>query len=55
MSTENDEPLLDFCPHCGVETKFGYGLAGGGMGVYRYCENEECGKYFAKIQEKDDE
>lgn len=26
------------CPHCGGPTVDGFGLAGGGFGVYTYCE-----------------
>jgi hypothetical protein len=48
----NDEPLLDICPKCGTETEQGFGLAGGGYGVYVYCPTEGCG-YFAKIQVED--
>lgn len=25
------------CPICGVMLESGYGMAGGGMGVYEYC------------------
>lgn len=25
------------CPHCGGETETGFGLAGGGFGIYAYC------------------
>ncbi len=36
------------CPKCGSETlECGYGLAGGGIGVYFYCTTEGCG-YFDK-------
>ncbi len=27
----------DTCPTCGKELEAGYGMAGGGMGVYMYC------------------
>lgn len=27
----------DRCPMCGKELEAGYGMAGGGMGVYMYC------------------
>jgi len=37
------------CPVCrGVHIQGGYGLAGGGMGVYKYCE--DCGTVFDKVQ-----
>ena len=35
------------CPQCGYELFFGYGLAGGGVGVYATCDNPEC-DYFEK-------
>ena len=38
------------CPKCGEPTGFGYGLAGGGMGAYAYCEAEGC-DYFEKWQD----
>lgn len=41
------------CPHCGTELQSGYGMAGGGMGVYMYCPKETCGKYFDKTQTGD--
>lgn len=28
----------DVCPTCGKPLESGYGMAGGGMGVYMYCE-----------------
>ena len=27
----------EVCPVCGKELEAGYGMAGGGMGVYMYC------------------
>lgn len=30
------------CPACGTVLETGFGLAGGGMGVYEYCPNESC-------------
>lgn len=38
------------CPRCGGELIYGYGLAGGGMGPYEICENEEC-THFEKTQD----
>lgn len=46
-------PLLDKCPLCGTETEHGFGLAGGGYGVYVFCPNESCDGYFAKMQVED--
>lgn len=34
------------CATCNVEAKDGFGLAGGGMGVYNYCE--KCGIIVSK-------
>ena len=39
----------DFCPECKVATEQGFGLAGGGYGVYTYCP--QCGKILSKTQE----
>lgn len=30
------------CPSCGSELEHGYGLMGGGIGVYEYCANTSC-------------
>jgi hypothetical protein len=46
---------MDKCPHCGSELKVGFGLAGGGYGAYTYCPADDCGKYFDKTQERDDD
>lgn len=46
-------PLLDKCPICGTETESGFGLAGGGYGVYVFCPNEACDGYFAKLATDD--
>lgn len=36
----------DECPKCHRMTlQCGYGLAGGGMGVYFYCEDDACGHF----------
>jgi hypothetical protein len=40
------------CPKCGKEMKMGYGLAGGGMGVYFMCETEGC-ETFEKVQDEE--
>lgn len=40
--------MKDTCPKCKNETlEFGYGLAGGGIGVYTFCTTEGC-DYFDK-------
>lgn len=41
------------CPKCGGELIHSYGLAGGGMGHYEICENEEC-THLEKTQDKED-
>jgi hypothetical protein len=39
---------FDKCPKCGNESiEGGYGLAGGGIGVYLYCTTDGC-SYFDK-------
>lgn len=42
------------CPKCGGEILFGYGLAGGGIGPYRYCDGDNC-DYFEKTQDAEGE
>lgn len=39
------------CPDCKVEAESGFGMAGGGMGVYTYCPS--CGKMLSKTQVED--
>lgn len=50
--TEQDEDLPDYCPDecpdCKVPAESGFGMAGGGMGVYTYCP--QCGKMLRKVQ-----
>lgn len=41
------------CPTCGGELEIGFGLAGGGYGVYEYCDNETCAKVVTKTDEDD--
>ena len=38
----------DPCPHCGGPTESGFGLAGGGFGVYSYCVR--CEKVVSKSE-----
>lgn len=38
----------DKCPKCNVEAESGFGLAGGGYGVYTYCP--QCGAMLSKTQ-----
>lgn len=35
-------PADNKCPKCGTELESGFGMAGGGFGVYTYCPNESC-------------
>lgn len=41
----------DQCPKCKVEAESGFGLAGGGYGVYTYCP--KCGAILSKVQVHD--
>lgn len=42
------------CPHCGSQdSDVGYGLAGGGIGVYSICNG--CGKIFNKVMDEAEE
>lgn len=54
MAEENDEDATYSegapCPQCKGPTKVGFGLAGGGYGVYTYCE--KCGIVTDKWQEE---
>jgi hypothetical protein len=49
-ATEVREGILDHqvecCPECGGELIEGFGLAGGGLGVYGYCD--PCGRVIWK-------
>ena len=47
-----DLPML--CPKCGLPTEGGYGLMGGGCGLYVYCTDETC-SFFAKVQDEEEE
>lgn len=49
-----DNPPEDhLCPHCRSENiEVGFGLAGGGYGVYHYCE--DCGQILSKSVEPDE-
>lgn len=51
-NAEQDPGLPDFCPDvcptCGTEAESGFGLAGGGYGVYTYCP--KCEKMLGKVQ-----
>jgi hypothetical protein len=53
-SAEQTVPEMDQsirCPdHPDLEPKMQYGLAGGGIGMYTYCD--ECGKILSKSQDE---
>lgn len=38
------------CPTCGNYLQTGFGLAGGGYGVYEYCDNDDCQKVVTKTE-----
>ena len=38
----------DKCPECGTEAEHGFGMAGGGFGVYTFCP--KCEKLLGKVQ-----
>ena len=40
------------CPECNVEEEIGFGLAGGGYGLYGYCPN--CHRILWKDQEDEE-
>lgn len=49
--SEKDKTLPEYrqdlpCPNCGGATETGFGLAGGGMGIYSYCT--KCGGVVSK-------
>lgn len=48
----DDEAIDDKCPLCGSPLESGYGLAGGGIGVYFYCPKKGC-EYFDKTQDEE--
>jgi len=42
------------CPKCGSHVTAGYGLAGGGIGYYKFCCDDDC-DYFEKTQDADED
>ena len=48
QDSELPEYCPDECPDCKVPSESGFGMAGGGMGVYTYCP--QCGKMLGKVQ-----
>lgn len=43
---------IALCPHCAGPTESGFGLAGGGYGVYTYCP--ECERITSKSAESEE-
>jgi hypothetical protein len=41
------------CPECGAPAESGYGLMGGGVGVYAFCTSDSC-DWFWKMQDDDE-
>jgi len=41
----------DICPDCKIPAEGGFGLAGGGYGVYNYCP--QCFRILSKVQVED--
>lgn len=41
------------CPKCGEMLETGFGLAGGGYGVYEYCASETCNQVVTKTDVND--
>lgn len=44
---------IEACPKCGADIQLGYGLMFGGMGEYKFCENDAC-DWFWKREDRDD-
>lgn len=47
----NREHDIEVCPKCGSFISMGYGLAYGGMGHYKYCNNVEGCDWFWKKED----
>lgn len=43
---------FEACPQCGAWITIGYGLMFGGMGLYKFCNNETCDWFWKR---EDDE
>ena len=52
--TKVKPPKDDKCPDCGGELYMGYGLMGGGIGVYWLCDVDNDCEYFYKKPESDE-
>lgn len=54
MAEKNEDlPDVGAAKRCcdNPKREMGYGMAGGGMGVYEYCDN--CGKVVSKTEDQD--
>lgn len=48
-----EDDRADPCPKCGGRSlHYGYGLAGGGIGPYAFCADEQC-DFFDKTQDEE--
>ena len=45
---------IEVCPDCGAYITIGFGLLGGGFGLYKFCNNE-CGWFWKQVEEDKDE
>lgn len=45
---------MEKCPECGSWIGIGYGLMGGGMGVYKYCLSDSCTWMWKRLEDPDD-
>lgn len=44
---------LEKCPKCGASIEIGYGLMGGGIGVYKFCRNEKCNWFWKRLDQEE--
>ena len=40
---------IELCPICGDYITIGYGLMGGGLGVYKFCNTDGCAWFFKTL------
>lgn len=45
---------LEKCPDCGGWIEVGYGLMGGGMGMYKWCPEEKCRWMWKELETEED-
>ena len=41
---------MEACPKCGSWISVGFGLTGGGFGLYKYCNNEKCDWFYKRLE-----